>query len=239
MIRVSSLKLNGAAAAWQKRSWETRMMTKARKSIKGRAASLDKLPTLARPHLEGRVPRFSFVGPGCLISQATVATAFHEAGHAVVGLKLSGNMPRKTSVIPVGGSMGRIRNCPWPRSFRPEKTMTPLTRVRIEDEITVVMAGSAAERRFTGRANHLGARDDLKAARVYARLVAGDDAQGVAAYIEWCRFLARRAVEENWKSIERFARRLADAGELEGRELKKALTSASWAGPARSRWQPT
>ncbi len=191
-----------------------------------------------RGGLKGRVPRFAFIGPGCLISQATVATAFHEAGHAVVGLKLSGNMPRKTSVIPVGGSMGRIRNCPWPRSFRPEKTMTPLTRVRIEDEITVVMAGSAAERRFTGRANHLGARDDLKAARVYARLVAGDDAQGVAAYIEWCRFLARRAVEQNWDQIARFARRLADAGELEGRELEAALTSKRWAGPARNRWQP-
>ena len=156
-----------------------------------------------------------------------------------MGLKLSGNMPLKMSVIPEAGSMGRIRNCPWPRSFRPEKKMTPLTRVRIEDEITVVMAGSAAELRYTGRANHLGARHDLKGAGVYARLAAGDDAQGVAAYIEWCGFLARRAVEENWDQIARFARRLADAGELEGRELEAALTSARWDGPARSRWQAT
>ena len=190
-----------------------------------------------RGGLKGRVPRFAFVGPGCLISQATVATAHHEAAHAIVGLKLSGNVPLKMSVIPEAGSMGRIRNCPWPRSFRPEKRMTPLTRVRIEDEITVVMAGSAAELRFAGRANHLGARDDLKAARVYAKLVAGDDPMGVAAYIEWCGFLARRAVEENWDLIARFARRLADAGELEGNELREALTSKRWAGPARNRWQ--
>ena len=100
-------------------------------------------------------------------------------------------------------------------------------------------AGSEAERRYTGRANRLGASDDLKGAAVYARLVAGDDAQGVAAYIGWCLYLGRKAVERNWAQIERFARRLADAGELEGTELEEALTAARWAGPARSRWQPT
>ena len=190
-----------------------------------------------RGGLKGRVPRFAFVGPGCLISQATVAAAFHESGHAIVGLKLSGNLPRKISVIPVGGSMGRIRNCPWPRSFRPKKKMTALTRARLEDETATILAGSAAERRYTGRANRLGARDDIEGARVYAGLLAGDDAQGVAAYLKWCGFLARRAVERNWAQIERFARRLADAGELEGGELKTALTSVKWDGPARSRWR--
>ena len=194
---------------------------------------------ILRGGMEGRVPRFAFVGPGCLISPATVATAYHEAGHAVVGFKLSSNVPRKISVIPVGGSMGRIHNCPWPRSFRPEKAMTALTRARLEDETATILAGSEAERRYTGRANRLGASDDLKGAAVYARLVAGDDAQGVAAYIGWCLYLARKAVERNWAQIERFARRLADAGELEGTELEEALTAARWAGPARSRWQPT
>jgi len=192
---------------------------------------------ILRGGLKGRVPRFAFVGPGCLISQATVATAFHEAAHAIVGLKLSGNMPLKMSVIPEGNCMGRTCNCPWPRSFRPEKAMTPLTRARMEDEAATILAGAAAELRCTGRANRLGARDDLKGARAYARLVAGDDAQGVAAYIDWCSFLARRAVERNWTQVERFARRLADAGELEGGELKTALTSVKWDGPARSRWR--
>ena len=199
---------------------------------------LDVCPDVVlRGGLKGRVPRFAFVGPGCLISRATVATAFHEAGHAVVGLKLSGNVPLKMSVIPEAGSMGRTRNCPWPRSFRPEEKMTPLTRARLEDETATILAGSEAERRYTGRASRLGARDDLKGARVYAKLAAGDDARGVAAYIGWCSSIARRAVEENWGLIARFARRLADAGELEGAELEAALTSKRWAGPARSRWQ--
>ncbi|MGA7740213.1 MAG: hypothetical protein WBP56_03705 [Polyangia bacterium] len=49
--------------------------------------------------------------------------------------------------------------------------------------------------------------------------------------------LARRAVEKEWNLIARFARRLADAGELEGSELEAALTSSSWAGTAHSRWR--
>lgn len=186
---------------------------------------------------EGRVPRFAFVGRGVLISPATVATAFHESGHAVVGHQLTGDVPRKISVIPEGGSVGRIRNRPWPRSFKPLVRMTPLSRQRLEDETVKILSGFEAERRHTGRADYHGAGEDFKGARVYARLVVGDDAEGVAAYIEWCSYLARRAVERNWAQIGRFARRLADAGELEGRELKKALTSASWTGPACSRWQ--
>ena len=82
-----------------------------------------------------------------------------------------------------------------------------------------------------------GAKAAFDGAKVYARLATGGDPEGMAAYLTWCGFLARRAVERNWDRIGRFARRLADAGELEGRELKKALTSASWTGPACSRWQ--
>jgi Peptidase family M41 len=188
---------------------------------------------ILRGGIKGTVPRFAFVGRGMLISPATVTTAFHESGHAVVGHQLTGDIPRKISVIPEGGSVGRTRNRPWPRSFRPEKRMTTRTRQRLEDETVTILAGFEAARRYTGRADPHGAGEDFKGAKVYSRLVVGDDAEGVAAYIEWCSYLARR----NWDQIGRFARRLADAGELEGRELKAALTSASWDGPARSRWQ--
>lgn len=72
---------------------------------------LDVCPDVVlRGGLKGRVPRFAFVGPGCLISPATVTTAFHEAGHAALGFKLQGNVPRKTSVIPRGEFLGKTHN---------------------------------------------------------------------------------------------------------------------------------
>jgi len=71
---------------------------------------------ILRGGLKGRVPRFAFVGPGCLISAATVATAYHEAGHAVVSHQLAGNVPRKISVIPEGRNLGRIDSHPCLRT---------------------------------------------------------------------------------------------------------------------------
>jgi hypothetical protein len=49
--------------------------------------------------------------------------------------------------------------------------------------------------------------------------------------------LCAHRVEQDWDLIARFGRRLADAGELGGRELEATLTSASWDRPACSRWQ--
>jgi ATP-dependent Zn protease len=191
---------------------------------------------ILRGGLQGRVPEFAFVGRGTLISPATVATAFHEAGHAVVGHLLTGDVPKKISVI-VGddGSVGRVHNHAFPRSFRPEKRLTTRTRQRLADETVTILAGFAAERKYTGKANCAGAEADFAGAQIYAKLAAGGDPEGMMAFLKWSGFLAREAVEKNWTQIERFARRLADAGELEGRELKAALSSASWAEPAHNR----
>jgi hypothetical protein len=57
----------------------------------------------------------------------------------------------------------------------------------------------------------------------------------MAAYLRWCGFLARSAVEKNWAQIGRFAQRLADAGELRGSELKAVLSSACRPAPIRER----
>jgi hypothetical protein len=70
---------------------------------------------IVRGGLAGRVPRFTFVGPGRLIFPATVATADHEAGHAVVGYTLAGKAPGKMSTIPDGESLGRTDSHPWLR----------------------------------------------------------------------------------------------------------------------------
>lgn len=173
---------------------------------------------------------------GTLISASTVATAFHEAGHAVVGYRLTGDVPKKISVIEDDdGSVGRTHNRHFPKSFRPEKRLTTRTRQRLADETVTILAGFAAERNYTGKANCAGAKADFEGAKIYAKLAAGGDPEGMAAYLKWCGFLARNAVEKNWVQIGRFARRLADAGELEGRELKVALSSACNPDLARSR----
>jgi hypothetical protein len=104
--------------------------------------------------------------------------------------------------------------------------MTSLTRRRLAGETVTILAGFAAERKHTGKANRAGAEADFESAQIYARLAAGEDLEGIMAYLKWCGFLARRAVEENWTQIERFARRLADAGELRGPALRTTLSAS-------------
>ncbi|MGO9665310.1 MAG: hypothetical protein ACLP66_18570 [Polyangia bacterium] len=71
---------------------------------------------MLRGGIKGRVPRFAFVGPGCLICATTVATAFHEAGHAVVGYQRAGNVPRRISVIAKSRNLGRTDSHPCLRT---------------------------------------------------------------------------------------------------------------------------
>jgi hypothetical protein len=180
----------------------------------------------------GRIPKRAFVGRGGLHSPGTVAVAYHEAGHTIVGLKLGQSTPRKVSIHSEGASLGRTLNRAFPRWFRPELRLTPRTRHALEAEIATLLAGFEAERRYTGKPDYSGARPDFAGATFYARFVAADD-EGVTAYTRWCGYRARQTVEDNWLAIDRFARDLLDAGELHGRKLTSRLSAACRLGKAR------
>lgn len=66
-------------------------------------------------------------------------TAYHEAGHAVVGYLLPNSDPiRKVTIIPRGMSGGSTL-------FVPEQDMNFVSRSRLKDQIVVALAGRAAE----------------------------------------------------------------------------------------------
>jgi cell division protease FtsH len=66
-------------------------------------------------------------------------TAYHEAGHAVIGYLLPNSDPiRKVTIIPRGMSGGSTL-------FVPEQDVSYITRSRIKDQIVVALAGRAAE----------------------------------------------------------------------------------------------
>jgi cell division protease FtsH len=66
-------------------------------------------------------------------------TAYHEAGHAVVGYLLPNSDPvRKVTIIPRGMSGGSTL-------FMPEQDVSYVTRSRMKDQITMALAGRAAE----------------------------------------------------------------------------------------------
>ena len=87
-----------------------------------------------------------------------LATAYHEAGHAVVALAL-GRPVQRVSIQP---NHLRLGQCEIKKgSFRPSKDL-------LETEILILLGGLAAEARLTGNYNLAGAAQDLRGVGRYA-----------------------------------------------------------------------
>ena len=84
-----------------------------------------------------------------------IATAFHEAGHAVIALVL-GRPVQRVSIEPVQTRLGR---CELQKGrFKPSQDA-------LETEILILLGGPAAEARRTGRYNWNAAAQDLRDVR--------------------------------------------------------------------------
>ena len=96
-----------------------------------------------------------------------IATAYHEAGHAVMALAL-GRPVQRVSVQP---SQQRLGRCEIKKgTFRPSKDL-------LETEILILLGGLAAEARYTGRYCLGGAAEDLRGVRKLASLRAASERQ--------------------------------------------------------------
>jgi ATP-dependent Zn protease len=89
-----------------------------------------------------------------------IATAYHEAGHAVMALTL-GRPIQKITIAPGQMQVGGVRLgvCQIQKGrFKPSKDS-------LEDEVLILFAGMVAESHFTGTRCHQGASQDIMAIR--------------------------------------------------------------------------
>ena len=138
------------------------------------------------------------------------ATAYHEAGHAVVALALSRPVHR-VSVLPGRGLLGE---CQFGKGvFRPSEDW-------LEREILIALGGVAAEARRTGAYAWDGAARD----RRYVRLLAVQRAGEQRAERLERRLLAKAehllADEGRWRAVELIAAELMRCGALSGRAAR-------------------
>ncbi|MDA0658689.1 MAG: cell division protein FtsH [Planctomycetota bacterium] len=100
------------------------------------------------------------------------ATAFHEAGHAVMAVSL-GRPVQKVSISPAqlhsGGT--RLGVCEL------QKGRVRASKDAVEDEILILFAGMVAESQFTGSYCHRGAARDLTAIRRLMQARASNERQ--------------------------------------------------------------
>lgn len=138
------------------------------------------------------------------------ATAYHEAGHAVIALAL-GRSVQRVSITPGCGWLGR---CEF------QKGRVRPTEDWLEREILIALAGAAAEARHTGAYAWDGAVDDLRTVR---RLAVQRASERQAERLER-RLMAKveHLLEQagHWQAVELIAAELLRCETISGRAVR-------------------
>lgn len=145
------------------------------------------------------------------------ATAFHEAGHAVVALCL-GRPVHRVSVLP---NQLRLGQCEFGKGrFKASEDV-------LECEILIALAGFAAEARHTGTYHREAANQDLRHVR---RLVLERKSERAAPRYEE-RMLAKVEAmlldDSTWRAIELIAAELLKHGVISGRAVRHLFEQAT------------
>lgn len=145
-------------------------------------------------------------------------TAYHEAGHTVVGLIVkSGDPVDKVTIIPRGMSLGSTM-------FLPKKNRVSYWKNELHDQLAVLMGGRVAEEIFLGDVSS-GAQQDIERATQLARsmvcewgmsdklgTVSYDERSEGGQYLGMAGYHEKKYSEETAKSIDMEVRKLLDAG---------------------------
>lgn len=143
-------------------------------------------------------------------------TAYHESGHAVVGLCVKHADPvDKVTIIPRGFSLGSTM-------FLPKKNRVSYWKNELHDQLAVLMGGRCAEEIFVGDVSS-GAQQDIERATALARsmvcewgmsdvmgAVAYDERASGGQYLGMSSYHEKKYSEETAKAIDLEVRRILD-----------------------------
>jgi Peptidase family M41 len=131
------------------------------------------------------------------------AIAYHEAGHAVISMKL-GYKCLYVTIIPDGDRLGHVC-CEAPLIVGRDS--------KIEDAIKVLVAASLSEGTLLGRLTW-GDAEDRARAKNLALLATDSDTKRAEALINEMLGKTRQLVEQYWQEIEMLAHRLLVNGKV-------------------------
>jgi cell division protease FtsH len=153
-------------------------------------------------------------------------TAYHEAGHAVVGLSVPAGMPvHKATIIPRGRALGMVK-------FLPEGDKYSMRFVEYTSHLAVAMGGRVAEELIFGKENITsGAQGDIQQATQMARAMVtrlgysdelgtvmyGDQQEEVFLGMSMGRQQAMS--EETAKKVDAAVKKLIDQGTSDARRI--------------------
>jgi hypothetical protein len=144
------------------------------------------------------------------------AIAYHEAGHAVISMKL-GYRCLYVTIIPDGDRLGHV--CCEDPLFGEHND-------KIKHALKVLIAASLAESKHIGSRTWGDADDRVKATNL-ALLAADRDTERAEALINEMIDEARKLVEQHWPDIEKLAEQLLEEGRVNFLRPKAGGSEAS------------
>lgn len=152
-------------------------------------------------------------------------TAYHETGHAIVGLVVKHADPvDKVTIIPRGVSLGSTM-------FLPKKNRVSYWRNELFDQLAVLMGGRCAEEIFVGDISS-GAQQDIERATGLARsmvcewgmseklgAVALDERSDAGQYLGWNNYHEKKYSEETAQAIDAEVRKIMDEAHNRAKQI--------------------
>jgi ATP-dependent Zn protease len=147
-------------------------------------------------------------------------TAYHEAGHAVMGCLLQ-RFPLWVSIIPDGkGGVGRTEFDPDGRRYS-HFDQSDAKKAYIRARVLIEVAGTLAhDIKFPGRVHDEGDAHDEHWARDLVIEVSWEDDRD--AYLARAKQEAKTLLQENWNLVEKVAAALLAGKRLDRADLRKA-----------------
>jgi hypothetical protein len=150
------------------------------------------------------------------------ATAYHEAGHAVVAWYL-GVKVHNVTIVPKGDTAGRMQHARRILGKYPEIDDSLPAKVRMGKNLMIWLAGLAAQLRFKPRSvrsyHHAG---DYIEAVVIAEHLHGDQ-ESADAFLRYMEIKTRNVVRTPWPQVELVASALLARDTIKGKEVTRLL----------------
>lgn len=160
-------------------------------------------------------------------STQAAATAYHEAGHAVVGA-LRGLAPISVTIAPDKYALGKTKFPDWLPEFKNHYGDSPEKRCYIETRILIAIAGTTAHAiQFPEHPRDVGDIYDERRARDIIEENAGwaDDCRD--QYFEQLQELCQKLLQQNWPWVHAVAFALLERTTISNAEVMEMLPKAT------------